>query len=82
VPTSERSAEEQLQAASIGKHLAECLGQLSVEVRDAVVLRYMEQLSYEEMAKLTGTRAATLQMRVARAMKGLRRCIEASGVTP
>ncbi len=82
VPTSERSAEEQLQVGAIGKHLAECLGRLSVEVREAIVLRYMEQLSYEEMAKLTGTRAATLQMRVARAMKGLRRCVEASGVTP
>jgi len=82
VPGTERSAEEQLQVGSISKHLAECLGRLSAEVRDAVVLRYMEQLSYEEMAKLTGTRAATLQMRVARAMKGLRECVEGKGVTP
>jgi len=82
VPTTERSAEEQLQVASFSKHLAECLGRLSAEVRDAVVLRYMEELSFEEMAKLTGTRAATLQMRVARAMKRLQHCLETQGVTP
>jgi RNA polymerase sigma-70 factor (ECF subfamily) len=81
VPSAEQSAEEQLQVGFISKHLAHCLGELSEEVRDAVVLRYIEQLSYEDMAKLTGTRAATLQMRVARAMKGLRRCVEALGVT-
>jgi RNA polymerase sigma-70 factor (ECF subfamily) len=75
-------AEEQLQLGSIGKHLAHCLGRLPPEVREAVLLRFMQQLSYEEMAKLTGHRAATLQMRVARAMSGLRACLEAAGVSP
>jgi RNA polymerase sigma factor (sigma-70 family) len=76
------SAEEQLHFGSIGKQqLAHCLDQLDDEVRDAILLRFMEQLSYEEMAKVTGKRAATLQMRVARAMTGLRKCLEASGVT-
>ncbi|MGO8969223.1 MAG: RNA polymerase sigma factor [Myxococcaceae bacterium] len=82
IATTEPGAEEQLQLGSIGKHLAECIGRLDAEVRDAILLRFMEQLSYEEMAQMTGVRAATLQMRVARAMKGLRQCLEASGVTP
>ena len=75
------TVDDQLQLGSIGKHLANCLGRLDVEVREAILLRFMEQLSYEEMADMTGTRAATLQMRVARAMRGLRQCLEASGVT-
>lgn len=82
VETPALGAEEQLHIRSIAKHLAHCLGQLSVEVREAVVLRFMQQMSYEEMASLTGQRAATLQMRVARAMAGLRKCLQASGVSP
>jgi len=82
VATDQPTVEEQLQVGSIGKHLAGCLGRLDVDVREAILLRFMEQLSYEEMAQMTGVRAATLQMRVARAMKGLRQCLEAAGVTP
>jgi len=81
VETNEPSAEEQLHIGSMGKHLAHCLDELDDEVRDAILLRFMEQMSYEEMAQVTGKRAATLQMRVARAMSGLRKCLEASGVT-
>jgi RNA polymerase sigma factor (sigma-70 family) len=82
VESNEASAEDHLHIGSIGKHLAHCLDKLDDEVRDAILLRFMEQMSYEEMAKVTGTRAATLQMRVTRAMTGLRKCLEASGVTP
>lgn len=76
------SAEEQLHLGAIGKHLAPCLDRLTAEVREAILLRFMEQMSYEEMARLTGQRAATLQMRVTRAMSGLKRCLEAAGVSP
>jgi RNA polymerase sigma-70 factor, ECF subfamily len=81
VASNEPSAEEQLHMGSMGKHLSSCLENLPDDVRDAIILRFMQQMSYEEMARVTGTRAATLQMRVARAMSGLRKCLEASGVT-
>ena len=77
----ELSAEQRAILASHGKRLAECLSQLPASARDAILQRFMEQLSYEEMAQLNGERAATLQMRVARAMPLLRKCLEASGVT-
>ena len=82
VESMEPGADEQLHLGSINKHLSQCLDRLDIEVRDAILLRFMEQLSYEEMARVTGTRAATLQMRVARSMKGLRKCLETSGVSP
>jgi RNA polymerase sigma-70 factor, ECF subfamily len=82
VETDAPGAEEQLQVGSLGKYLAHCLGRLPFQVREAILLRFMQQLSYQEMAKLTGDRAATLQMRVTRAMSGLRICLEASGVSP
>jgi RNA polymerase sigma-70 factor (ECF subfamily) len=76
------SAEDTLHLGSIARHLKHCLGRLQLQVREAVVLRFMQQMSYEEMAGLMGERPATLQMRVARAMSGLKKCLEASGVTP
>jgi RNA polymerase sigma factor (sigma-70 family) len=82
VESNEPSAEERLHFASIGKQqLAHCLQALDEEVREAILLRFMEGMSYEEMAQITKERAATLQMRVARAMTGLRKCLETSGVT-
>jgi RNA polymerase sigma-70 factor (ECF subfamily) len=82
VEASTAGAEEQLHLASIGKYLAHCLERLHEVVREAIVLRFMQQMSYEEMARLTGERAATLQMRVARAMSGLRKCLQGKGVGP
>jgi RNA polymerase sigma-70 factor (ECF subfamily) len=77
----ELTAEQRAILASHGKRLATCLDHLPDATRDAILQRFMEQLSYEEMATLTGERAATLQMRVARAMPVLRKCLESSGVT-
>jgi RNA polymerase sigma factor (sigma-70 family) len=77
----EATAEQLALMTQYRKYLLACLGKLEAPVRDALLLRFMEQMSYEEMATLTGERAATLQMRVARAMPGLRKCLENSGVT-
>jgi RNA polymerase sigma-70 factor, ECF subfamily len=79
--SNEPSAEERLHFGSIGlKQLAQCLKKLDEKVRDAIVMRFIGELSYEEMAQITHERAATLQMRVARAMSGLLKCLKASGV--
>jgi RNA polymerase sigma-70 factor (ECF subfamily) len=42
------------------------------EQREAFLLRHVEEMSYEDMATITGTRAATLRMRVSRACEALR----------
>jgi RNA polymerase sigma-70 factor (ECF subfamily) len=46
---------------------------LARELREAFLLRHVEQLSYEEMAAATGAGVSALKMRVARAKEGLRR---------
>jgi RNA polymerase sigma factor (sigma-70 family) len=53
-----------------------CLERLAPEVRIAVLMRCQEGYSYEEMARMSRERPATLQARVARALPVLRRCIE------
>jgi len=57
--------------------LAHCLEKLQPAAREAVVLRYQQELSYDEVAAVTGDRVGTLQQRVARALPVLRKCVEA-----
>ena len=51
------------------------LERLSPEQREAFVLRHVEDLSYEQIEAITGTRAAALRMRVLRAREQLRRLL-------
>ena len=48
------------------------LAQLPVEQREAFLLKYVEELSYEEMVEYTGTGVSALKMRVKRACERLR----------
>ena len=59
--------------------LERALMELPPKVRIAVLLRYQDGLSYEEMAEVCGERAPTLQARVARALPRLRLCLEPRG---
>ncbi len=70
----ETGADQRIAARDV---LQKCLHNLKPEVREAVILRYQEGYSYPEMAEMCGEEPATLQMRVARAMPSLRKCIQA-----
>ncbi len=78
-PAATSGAEERLAADARARALESCLGELKPEVRSAVVLRFQEDLSYPEMARVCDERPPTLQARVARAMPLLRRCLEGLG---
>ncbi len=51
------------------------LDQLPEEQREAFLLKHVEELSYEEMQQVTGTRIPALKMRVFRAREELRRLL-------
>jgi len=57
--------------------LVMCVGHLGAASRDAVLLRYQQGFSFEEMATICGDKPGTLQARVTRALRALRRCVEA-----
>ena len=57
--------------------LAHALAQLGPEQREAIVLRYTEELSFEEISTLTGVGISALKMRVQRACTRLRTLLEA-----
>ena len=56
--------------------LARCLDGLAPHVRAAVMLRYQQGLSYEDMARGAGERPDTMRQRVVRALPALKKCIE------
>ncbi|HEX3765230.1 MAG TPA: sigma-70 family RNA polymerase sigma factor [Kofleriaceae bacterium] len=66
-PAGDRLDDAQLQAT-----LASCLTELEEPGRTAVLLRYQQGLTYEEMAEICGEKPGTLQARVTRAVRKLR----------
>jgi len=62
----------------LARILAACLAKLAPAARDAVLLRYQQELSYDEAAAIAGELPGTLQRRVARSMPLLRKCVEAT----
>lgn len=78
-PAPAETAEDRLAHRSRVRALEQCLRELAPRVRAAVLLRFQQGVTYEEMARLEGERAPTLQARVVRALPVLRRCLEHKG---
>ncbi|MGH7510885.1 MAG: RNA polymerase sigma factor [Gemmatimonadales bacterium] len=55
--------------------LTRALSRLDADSREAFLLKYVEELSYQEMAGLTGAGVSALKMRVKRACERLRRIL-------
>src|SRR5688500_7054932 len=72
-PADERPrADQALVARGELGALVDALGRLQIDARIAVLLRYREGLTFEEIGAVCGERAATVQARVARALPKLR----------
>jgi RNA polymerase sigma-70 factor (ECF subfamily) len=61
------------------RSLEGCLLELSPEVRLVLLLRYQEDMSYEEISRDLREKPGTLQARVMRALPVLLRCLKAKG---
>mgnify|MGYP001791966487 CR=1 FL=1 len=57
-------------------HIETALAMLPAEQREAFLLKYVEELTYEEMSKMTSVSVPALKMRVKRACDGLRNLLE------
>ena len=62
--------------AALRDEIQRALDQLDDDQREAFVLKHVEELSYEEMAELTGLGVSALKMRVKRACERLRALLE------
>jgi RNA polymerase sigma-70 factor (ECF subfamily) len=76
-----RSPEDLALAADEGRRVTEGLSLLPQVFREAVVLRDLEGLSYEEIAEVLGIRVGTVRSRIARGRDQLR-CLLESGHEP
>ncbi|HVT38352.1 MAG TPA: sigma-70 family RNA polymerase sigma factor [Gemmatimonadaceae bacterium] len=56
--------------------LSAALGRLPADLREAVLLRYADELGYEEISAITGAGISALKMRVKRACERLRAMLE------
>ncbi|MEY2734455.1 MAG: hypothetical protein RL340_1514 [Gemmatimonadota bacterium] len=63
------------EAPELGR-IERALGTLTPDLREAFLLKHLEELSYEEMAELTGAGVSALKMRVKRACEQLRERLE------
>jgi RNA polymerase sigma-70 factor (ECF subfamily) len=71
-----RGPEELAVAADQGRRVARGLACLPQVFREAVVLRDLEGLSYEEIAEVLGVRVGTVRSRIARGREHLRLLLE------
>lgn len=71
LPARERT-DADVEREELGAQLAAALGRLGDEQREAFVMKYVDGLSYEEMADLLGVGVDALKMRVHRAREQLR----------
>lgn len=63
-------------ATDVREDVVRALRQLVPEQREAFLLRHVEQLEYDEIARLTGARASAVRMRVKRACDRLQELLK------
>ena len=82
LPGPDATVEDLLADRARNRQLADCLRSLAPRARDTLLLRFQQGLSYPEIARLSDEKAPALQVRVARALPVLRRCLEEKGGAP
>jgi RNA polymerase sigma-70 factor (ECF subfamily) len=75
----QRVASREENGRELHDQLQKSIGQLDPMLREAFLLKYGEELDYEEMAQMTGASVSALKMRVKRARDRLRPMLEREG---
>lgn len=70
------SVESDVENIVIRESINRAVGILDPDLREAFLLKHVEQLSYEEMSEVTGVGVSALKMRVKRACDRLRTALE------
>lgn len=76
-----RGPEERALAGDAARVVTAALGLLPVKLREAVVLRDLEGLPYEEIARVLGVRIGTVRSRIARGRERLRHVLQEGGAS-
>lgn len=76
---SQRGADRTLEEREQQVLMEKALGRLSPEARDLVLLRFMEEMSYAEIAAVVNSGESTVRGRVFRALRKLRKALGEAG---
>ncbi len=68
------------EAILIRKALEKCLAKLRPEIRAQVLMRFGEQMSYQEIGEVLGEEHGTVQVRISRVLPKLRKCLRTEGM--
>ena len=75
-PSDERSPHQLYESEEISESVQLALQKLPEKLRAAIVLREIEELSYEEIAKALHTSVGTVKSRISRAREQLRHLLK------
>ena len=76
-PVEEMEDEGEFSPADAAR-IHQCLRRLTPEHRGVLVLRFMEEMSYEDVARVVGCKVGTVRSRIHYAKRALRRQMEAT----
>lgn len=71
LPDDYEAVDERVDAEALTRELESALGELPEELREALELRVVHDLSYAEIARATGASEPNVRMRVSRALRRL-----------
>jgi RNA polymerase sigma-70 factor (ECF subfamily) len=80
-PSAGPDVEAEVHLADLSEGVRKAVNALPSEERDAILLAYFGGHSYRETAALLGAPEGTVKSRIRRGLSGLRRTLEAEGIT-
>jgi RNA polymerase sigma-70 factor, ECF subfamily len=75
-PAQETSAIEQLEKKEVRQKVQECIGGLDKDQREVLVLRDIEEFSYDEISHILKIPDGTVKSRLSRARDALKNCLK------
>jgi RNA polymerase sigma-70 factor (ECF subfamily) len=70
------SVQEELERRDVRRHVQACIAALAPDFREVLVLRDMEDFSYEEIATVLRLSGGTVRSRLSRAREAVRECLK------
>ncbi len=75
-PSREPLVLDRLERQDVRKKVQDCIGQLEPDFREALVLRDLQELSYDEIAAVVRTAVGTVKSRIFRAREAVKDCLK------
>lgn len=75
-PSNEPSALKRLEQEELQRRVHHCVGKLEPDFREVLVLRDLQELSYEEIGEVLQMRAGTVKSRLFRAREMVKECLK------